>query len=172
MCSCASRPLSRLAATDLCGFYAVAKRDKQGGGLPNSIVEFLKNVRIKTIYKQCCGSMAFWGGSWSADPCLWLIEPDPDPAIFITDLQDASKKLIFEHNFSAYYFLKLHLHHFSKIKVKKSHKIVGIKVFLTIFAWWMKDPDSILWLVDPDPGGQKKVDPVDPDSNPDPQHCL
>jgi hypothetical protein len=37
---------------------------------------------------------------------------DPDPAIFVTDLQDASKKQ----------------------KVKKSHKIVGIKVFLTIFA--------------------------------------
>jgi hypothetical protein len=56
---------------------------------------------------------------------------DPDPAIFINDLQEANKKLIFftiqEANkkliflqsFSAYYFLKVHLHHFSKIKVKK-----------------------------------------------------
>ncbi len=44
---------------------------------------------------------------------------DPDPAIFVIDLQDISKKLIFEHNFSAYYFLKLHLHHFSKIKSQK-----------------------------------------------------
>jgi len=35
--------------------------------------------------------------------------------------------------FFVYYFLKLHLHHFSKIK---SHKTVGIKVFLTIFSWW------------------------------------
>jgi hypothetical protein len=25
---------------------------------------------------------------------------------------------------------------------------------------------------DPDPGGQKHVDPVDPDSDPDPQHCM
>ncbi len=33
--------------------------------------------------------------------------------------------------FSAYYFLKAHLHHSSKIK---SHKIVEIKVFLNIFA--------------------------------------
>jgi hypothetical protein len=39
---------------------------------------------------------------------------DPDPAIVI-DLQDANKKLIF----SAYYFLRVHLHHFSKIKSKK-----------------------------------------------------
>jgi hypothetical protein len=30
--------------------------------------------------------------------------------------------------------LKVHLHHFSKVKSKKSHKIVGIKVFLNIFA--------------------------------------
>ncbi len=58
---------------------------------------------------------------------------DPDPAIFVIDLQDATKKIILK-NISAFYFLEVHLHHFSKIKVKKSHKIVGIKVFLTIFA--------------------------------------
>jgi hypothetical protein len=34
-------------------------------------------------------------------------------------LQDASKKLIFNTIFSAYYFLKVHLHHFSKIKRQK-----------------------------------------------------
>jgi hypothetical protein len=44
---------------------------------------------------QCCGSMIFWGGSGSADPCLRLMDPDPDPAIFFIELQDASKKLIF-----------------------------------------------------------------------------
>jgi hypothetical protein len=39
----------------------------------------------------------------------------------------------------AFYFLKVHLHYFSKIK---SHKTVGIKGFLTIFA----NPDLV-----PDP---------------------
>jgi hypothetical protein len=35
---------------------------------------------------------------------------------------------------------------------KRSHKTVGIKDFLTIFAWWEKDPDpDPLFL--PDPGG-------------------
>ncbi len=43
----------------------------------------------------------------------------PDPAIFVIDLQDASKKLIFNTIFSAYYFLKVYLHHFSKIKSQK-----------------------------------------------------
>jgi hypothetical protein len=57
----------------------------------------------------------------------WIRILDPDPAIFVIDLQDASKKLIFNTIFSDYYFLKLHLHHFSKIKSQKSHKIVGIK---------------------------------------------
>ncbi len=28
---------------------------------------------------QCCGSMTFWCGSGSADPCLWPMDPDPDP---------------------------------------------------------------------------------------------
>ncbi len=37
-------------------------------------------------------------------PVLWLSNPDPDL------------------NFSAYYFLKVHLHHFSKIKSKKEEK--------------------------------------------------
>jgi hypothetical protein len=41
-------------------------------------------------------------------------DADPDPAIFIIDLQDANKK-----SFSAYYFLKVDLHHFSKIKSQK-----------------------------------------------------
>ncbi len=25
---------------------------------------------------QCCGSMTFWCGSGSVDPCLWLVDPD------------------------------------------------------------------------------------------------
>ncbi len=67
---------------------------------------------------ECCGSMTFrcGSGSGSVDPCLWLM--DPDPAIFLTNLQDANKKLFFL-NLSAYYFLKVYLHHFSKIKSQK-----------------------------------------------------
>jgi hypothetical protein len=63
--------------------------------------------------------MAFWCGlgSGSADPCLRLMDPDPDsdPAIFVIDLQDANKKLI-KKTFSASYFLKENLDNFSKIK--------------------------------------------------------
>jgi hypothetical protein len=43
---------------------------------------------------------------------------DPDPAIFVSDLQDVNKKSFFV-SFFAYYFLKGHLHHFSKIKRNK-----------------------------------------------------
>ncbi len=75
-------------------------------------------------FSQCCGSMTFWYGSGSADPCLWLM--DPDPAIFVIDLQDASKKLIFFNSFSD----------FQRKKVKKSiKKPVEMNVCLTIFAW-------------------------------------
>jgi hypothetical protein len=51
------------------------------------------------------------------------VGPDPDPAIFVIDLQVASKKLIINAIFSAYYFLKVHLHHFSKIKSQKESQI-------------------------------------------------
>ncbi len=29
-------------------------------------------------FMQCCGSLTFWGGSGSSDPCLWRMDPDPD----------------------------------------------------------------------------------------------
>jgi hypothetical protein len=60
---------------------------------------------------------------------------DPDPSLFIIDLQDANKKLIlltkffcillFEGTFTSFFKYK---------KSKRSHKTVEIKVFLTIFA--------------------------------------
>jgi hypothetical protein len=46
-------------------------------------------------------------------------DSDPDPAIFVIDLQDANKKLIYKKSFSAYYFLKVHLRLFFKIKSQK-----------------------------------------------------
>jgi hypothetical protein len=63
------------------------------------------------------------------------LDADPDPAIFVSDLQDDNKKNSGFLSFLAYYFLKVNLHHFSKIKkVIKRHKTVGINVFHTIFA--------------------------------------
>jgi hypothetical protein len=62
--------------------------------------------------------------------------PDPDPAIFVIDLQDANKKLIKKKFLLIRYFFKVPYIYiiFQRQKVKKSHKIVGIKVFPTIFA--------------------------------------
>ncbi len=54
--------------------------------------------------------MTFWGGSGSSDPCFWLM--DPDPAIFVIDLQDDSKNyfltqffclLLFECTFTSFF---------------------------------------------------------------------
>jgi hypothetical protein len=60
---------------------------------------------------------------------------DPDPAIFVIDLQDANKKLMFLFNFFCLLPVLFEVTFTSlKKKVKKSHKIVGIKVFRTIFA--------------------------------------
>jgi hypothetical protein len=41
-------------------------------------------------------------------------DADPDPAVFIIDLQDANKNL-----FKNKFFLKMHLHHFLRIKSQK-----------------------------------------------------
>jgi hypothetical protein len=42
-------------------------------------------------------------------------DADTDSAIFVIELQDADKNII-KIFFSVYYFLKVHLHHFSKKK--------------------------------------------------------
>ncbi len=90
---------------------------------------FSENVSLSL---QCCGSMPFWCGSGSADPCLWLM--DRDPAIFITDLQDANKKLIEKKFFCILLFECTCTLFFKDKKSKRSHKTVEIKVFLTTFA--------------------------------------
>ncbi len=69
--------------------------------------------------------------------------PDPDPTIFVIDLQNTTKTTI-KNSFSAYYFLKVHLHNFSKIKnSKRSHKTVGSRFFLLFL---LEDKDQ-----NPDP---------------------
>jgi hypothetical protein len=61
---------------------------------------------------------------------------DPDPAIFAIDLQDANQKTnyIFLHFFCLLLFEGIFTSFFKDKKSKRSHKIVGIKIFLTIFA--------------------------------------
>jgi hypothetical protein len=46
-------------------------------------------------------------------------DTDPDPAIFVTYLQDANKKIFLKKGFCANYFLKVHLTSFLKIKSQK-----------------------------------------------------
>ncbi len=64
------------------------------------------------------------------DPWHFGVDPDPDPAIFVIYLQDSSKKLIF----SACYFLKVHLHYFSKIKSLKESQNSRIQGFSYCFC--------------------------------------
>jgi hypothetical protein len=59
---------------------------------------------------------------------------DPDPAIFVRDPQDANKKLILKKFFCLLVFENTFTSSFKYKKSKRSHKAVGIKAFLTIFA--------------------------------------
>ncbi len=59
----------------------------------------------------------------------------PDPAIFVIDLQGANKKLIEKKKvFLLITFCCTFTSFLKDKKSKRSHKTVGIKVFLTIFA--------------------------------------
>ncbi len=71
------------------------------------------------------------------------MDPDPDPYIFVIDLQDASKELIFEHNFFCFDFLKPHLHHFSKIKIQKESHNSSNQGFSYYFCMMIEGSGSI-----------------------------
>ncbi len=113
--------------------------------------------------------MTFWCksgiGSGSADPCLWLM--DPDPAIFVIDLHDASKKLTFNTIFSACYFLKVHLHYFSKIKSQKESKNSRIQCFSYYFCMMIEGSGSRAGSGPLTSGSRRPKKHVDPD----PEHC-
>jgi hypothetical protein len=62
-------------------------------------------------------------------------DSDPDPAIFVMDLQDANKNLIFLTKFFCLLlFEDAFTSFFKDKKSKRSHKTVGIQVFLNIFV--------------------------------------
>jgi hypothetical protein len=71
------------------------------------IHDFLVRIRIRL---QICGSVPLTHGSESGSG-----------SCFSSVTFKMATKINFSSKFSAYYFLKLHLHHFSKIK---SHKEV------------------------------------------------
>jgi hypothetical protein len=131
-------------------------------------------------YPQCSGSTTFLRGSGSADPCLWLMDPDPDHGSGSCNFchWPWQQKIFYTICFACY-FLKVHLHYFSKTKSQKESQNSRIQGFSYYFCMMIEGSGSRAGfgsipsgLVDPDPelGGQKHVDPVDPDS--DPKHCL
>ncbi len=143
--------------------------------MPNKSLRF--DFKLKIIFWQCSGSMTFWCGSGSADPCLWLFSADQ--GIFVIDLQDVSKKLTFNTIFSACYFLRVHLHYFSKIKSQKESQNSGIQGFSYYFSFLHDDRririqsririhTSDQWIRIRIREAKKHVDPVDPD----PEHCF
>ncbi len=93
-------------------------------------------------------SWTFWCGSGCADPYLRLMDPDPDPAIFVIDLQNANKKLIEKKKFFCLLLFECTFTLFFKDKkFKRSRKTVRIEVFLTILLddrrihtsdWWIR----------------------------------
>jgi hypothetical protein len=78
--------------------------------------------------------------------------------------------------------LKLHFHHFSAIKSQKESDNSRNQGFSYDFCMILEGsgsgagsgsyPYSDKWNLIRIRDAQKHVDPVDPDSDPDPQHCL
>ncbi len=94
-------------------------------------------------------------------------DSDPDPAIFVIDLQDANKKII---NKIKFFCLLLFEGTFTSVfkdkKSKRSHKTLGIIRFFLLFL--LADRRIRIWIRE----AQKHVDLVDPDSDPDPEHWF
>ncbi len=74
---------------------------------------------------QCCGSITFWCGSGSADSCLWLVDPDPEPGPGSSYFRHwpsrcQQKKQISKHFFLFNTFLRYIYIIFLNVKVKES----------------------------------------------------
>jgi hypothetical protein len=65
-------------------------------------------------------------------------DADPDPAIFVIDLQEANKKQIF-YKFSVHHFLKVpvHLHNISMIKSPKE-VTKGFSYYKNMWIRWIR----------------------------------
>jgi hypothetical protein len=83
------------------------------------------------------------------------MEPDPDPDIFVINLQDANKKLIFSKTFFCLLLFEGTFTSFFKDKSKRSHKTLGIS---RCFLLFLLDDGTIREV-------QKHV-------NPDPEHWF
>jgi hypothetical protein len=117
-------------------------------GSDTSVCVFLTAVyTLYTVHykQQCCGFITFWYGSgFGSGHCYFVSLPSrrPQKIIFcqvifcLLGIFWTFNKIIF----------------FNDKKISRSYKTVGIKVFLTIFTRWQKDPESdpYLWLTDPD----------------------
>ncbi len=75
-------------------------------------------------------------------PEPWHFGTNPDPALFVSDLQDANKKYFFSLSFYALSFW-----FFKYKKSQRSHKTVEIK------EWQNPQPDLYKYIADPDAGG-------------------
>ncbi len=100
--------------------------------LHNSQHTISYKIKSCAVWKRECReqwsrSMTFWCGSGSADPCIWLM--NPDPAIFVIELQDVNKKRIKKSFFCLLLFERIFTLFFKDKKSRRSHKTVGIKVF-------------------------------------------
>ncbi len=94
--------------------------------------------------------MTFWcgSGSGSADPCLWLMDPDPvsgSGSCYFRHrpLRCQQKNNFFKTLFSVYYFLKVHLHHLSKIKSQKDLQNSRNQGFSYYFCMMIEGSGSI-----------------------------
>ena len=85
-------------------------------------------------YPQCSGSTTFLRGSGSADPCLWLMDPDPDHGSGSCNFchWPWQQKIFYTICFACY-FLKVHLHYFSKTKSQKESQNSRIQGFFILF---------------------------------------
>ncbi len=111
--------------------------------IPDCFVHFLCQAAFSRLGSGCLllndkNQRIFKVLSSVTDPWHFGVDPDPDPAIFVIDLQEANKKLICLIKFFCLLLFGCKFTSFFKDKKsKRSHKTVESKVFFqTIFAWW------------------------------------
>ncbi len=122
---------------------------------------------------QCSGTVTFWYGSGfgSSDSYLWLTMRIRLPILLISSVtfKMTTENIFSSSSFYAYSFLKVHLHHSSKIKShKKSQKDSRNQGFSSFFL--LVNGRTRIWIHTNNlqirmriQEAQKHMDPSDPD---------
>ncbi len=135
------QPCLLLAQEFLLGDAEVLQARALPPPLGRRLLALLHHLNRRPVW---CGSMTFWYGFETADPYLWLMDPDSNPVFVSVTFKTSIKNYFFSLSFFSFYFLKIHIHNCSKITSHKEVTKQYVSMFFLLFL--LGDRRIQIWI--------------------------